>query len=78
MTYEEFENCVSVTPTYGFLRHDLRKVDVSFRMWADANYTEARKAEMTEDEFIDWAIRMLYEKVTTTKPFACKVKEDAE
>jgi hypothetical protein len=75
MTYDEFKSWVTVKRTRRFLRHDLKNVEVSFSMSCDANYTDERRTQMTEDEFIDWVIRKTYEKLFNTDPFFSKQDE---
>ena len=71
MTYEEFRDNVYIKPVYsGFLRHNLKKVEVSFRMYANAEYTDKMSAQMDEDEFVEWVVAKTYEKLTDARPFA--------
>ena len=63
MTYEDFKHCVTVMRSSDYQSDELRRVDIKFEIWCDAEYTDTRKASMEEDEFVEWVTRMFYERL---------------
>lgn len=76
MTYEEFRDSIEVDCSTWFVDHSLAKVHMRFEMSCDADYTDEKKREMSEDEFIEYVARKFYEIIVDDKQHDWKDCDD--